>query len=43
MTAIIGGKELIDSFYKVFTINMRDLGSSCSFKEAILGNFSKFF
>jgi serine/alanine adding enzyme len=27
MTTIIGGMELLDSFYKVFSINMRDLGS----------------
>lgn len=44
MTAIIGGKELIDSFYKVFTINMRDLGSPVHSKRLfweIFQNFSE--
>jgi len=27
MKAVIGGKELIDSFFGIFSINMRDLGS----------------
>jgi FemAB-related protein (PEP-CTERM system-associated) len=27
MTSIIGGDELLPSFYKVFSVNMRDLGS----------------
>jgi serine/alanine adding enzyme len=42
MTAVVGGGELIDSFYKVFSVNMRDLGSPVHsrklFKE-ICGEF----
>jgi serine/alanine adding enzyme len=33
MEAIIGGPELLDSFYKVFSINMRDLGSPVHSKK----------
>lgn len=33
MTAIVGGIELLDSFYKVFSINMRDLGSPVHSKK----------
>ncbi len=33
MTAVIGGIELLDSFYKVFSINMRDLGSPVHSKK----------
>ncbi len=33
MTAIIGGSEQLDPFYKVFSINMRDLGSPVHSKK----------
>lgn len=33
MTAIIGGPELIDQFYRVFSISMRDLGSPVHSKK----------
>jgi serine/alanine adding enzyme len=33
MRAVIGGVELLDSFYKVFSINMRDLGSPVHSKK----------
>ncbi len=33
MTTTIGGVELLDSFYKVFSINMRDLGSPVHSKK----------
>ena len=33
MTTTIGGAELLDSFYKVFSINMRDLGSPVHSKK----------
>jgi len=33
MKAIIGGSELLDSFYKVLTINMKDLGSPVHSKK----------
>jgi FemAB-related protein (PEP-CTERM system-associated) len=35
MTTIIGKAELIDSFYKVFSINMRDLGSPVHSKKLL--------
>lgn len=33
MKAVIGGQELLDSFYDVFSINMRDLGSPVHSKQ----------
>ena len=33
MNAVIGGVELLDSFYEVFSINMRDLGSPVHSKK----------
>ena len=35
LKAKIGGKELIDAFYNVFTVNMRDLGSPVHSKDLI--------
>lgn len=38
----IGGKELLDDFYKVFSINMRDLGSPVHSKK-MFANVIKYF
>ena len=38
----IGGKELIDDFYKVFLINMRDLGSPVHSKALMQNVFEEF-
>ena len=38
----IGGEELIDDFYQVFTINMRDLGSPVHSKRIISETLSAF-
>jgi len=42
MTATIGGKEFINNFYKVFSINMRDLGSPVHSKKLFLEIFNHF-
>ena len=44
MDSIIGGSELLDDFYKVFTVNMRDLGSPVHSKNLfreILNHFDQ--
>jgi len=44
MTTQIGGLELLDDFYRVFSLNMRDLGTPVygrQFFGEILGTFSK--
>ena len=44
MDAIVGGAELLDDFYKVFTVNMRDLGSPVHSKNLfreILNHFDQ--
>jgi FemAB-related protein (PEP-CTERM system-associated) len=44
MKAIIGGRKLLDQFYKVFSINMRDLGSPVHSKNLfrhILSDFDQ--
>ena len=42
MTAIIGGAELIDPFYRVFSVNMRDLGSPVHSKRLFREIFQEF-
>jgi FemAB-related protein (PEP-CTERM system-associated) len=42
MEARIGGRELLDGFYGVFTRNMRDLGSPVHSKALFDGIFSRF-
>jgi FemAB-related protein (PEP-CTERM system-associated) len=42
LDVVAGGRELLDGFYKVFAINMRDLGTpvySQAFFEAVLSTF----
>jgi hypothetical protein len=44
MDSIVGGAELLDDFYKVFTVNMRDLGSPVHSKNLfreILNHFDQ--
>ncbi|HEY3275785.1 MAG TPA: FemAB family XrtA/PEP-CTERM system-associated protein [Syntrophorhabdaceae bacterium] len=38
----IGGVELVNDFYRVFTVNMRDLGSPVHSKNLFLNIFKKF-
>jgi FemAB-related protein (PEP-CTERM system-associated) len=42
MTTTIGGAELIDQFYRVFSINMRDLGSPVHSKRLFTEIFREF-
>jgi serine/alanine adding enzyme len=42
MTTTIGGAEFIDSFYKVFSVNMRDLGSPVHSKKLFKQIYSEF-
>jgi serine/alanine adding enzyme len=42
MTGVIGGTELLDDFYRVFSINMRDLGSPVHSKKFFILIFSYF-
>ncbi len=42
LISMIGGKELIDDFYKVFLINMRDLGSPVHSKALMQNVFEEF-
>ena len=42
LKATVGGVELLDDFYRVFTINMRDLGSPVHSKK-LMGNVLKEF
>lgn len=43
LTAAIGGVDLLDDFYKVFSINMRDLGSPVHSKKLIQNVLEVFF
>ena len=38
----IGGVELLDNFYEVFLVNMRDLGSPVHSKKIIQNIFEEF-
>lgn len=42
MSYLIGGSELIDDFYNVFSINMRDLGSPVHSRELFYNFFNEF-
>ena len=42
LTSRIGGSELLDDFYRVFSVNMRDLGSPVHSKELIENVLVKF-
>lgn len=42
LKAKVGGKEMIDDFYKVFATNMRDLGSPVHSKRMISNTMKKF-
>ena len=42
LTSKIGAIELLDDFYKVFSVNMRDLGSPVHSKKLILNVLEKF-
>ena len=44
LTSKTGGAELLDDFYRVFLVNMRDLGSpvhSLKLMRQVLGEFSE--
>lgn len=43
LQAMIGGAELLDEFYRIYSINMRDLGSPChsrKFFQAVIDAFT---
>ena len=42
LKAVVGGQELLDDFYSVFSINMRDLGSPVHSKRIIFETLSAF-
>ena len=42
MYAVVGGEELVEDFYSVFSINMRDLGSPVHSKKMIKALFKYF-
>lgn len=42
LTSIVGGQELLDDFYKVFLVNMRDLGSPVHSKKLMQNVMDRF-